>query len=328
MRNPLIRVGLVSLLVGLCGTPLVAGARDGVFGCPAGQVAQAIDIKAEQFVCVALPDPAGDVTALQATVAAQSALIETLQTAVADLQAKLGCMSKTGDEVYFTGCNVHVRNGMGGTGAGLNGLGNLIVGYNEDATLLPFVPQLEPSIRTGSHNIVIGAGHSYTDRGGLVVGVANKITARYATVTGGLRNTASGAYSSVNGGRENTASGDFSSVTAGHQNTASGPNPYASVSGGFHNTASGFASSVSGGGENSADGFATSVSGGQLNTATGGQASSVSGGFHNTASAEFSSVSGGENNTASAKHASVSGGAYRNAPTEQSWAAGSLFEPN
>jgi len=63
MRNPFVRVGLVSLALGLCGTPLEAGARDGVFSCPAGQVAQAIDIKAEQFACVALPDPSGDLSA-------------------------------------------------------------------------------------------------------------------------------------------------------------------------------------------------------------------------------------------------------------------------
>ncbi len=207
MRDPLVRIALVSLSLGLCGTAFVASAKDGVFSCPAGHVAQGIDIKAQNFTCVALPSPSGDLAALQAMVNAQSALI-------AQLQEKLGCMTKTGDDVYFTGCNVHVRNGLGATGPNVNGLGNLIVGYNEDAAAIVSNPPNEPSVKTGSHNVVIGAGNTYTDRGGLVAGTFNKITARYATVTGGARNTASAQYSSVSGGIRNTASGDFSSVGA------------------------------------------------------------------------------------------------------------------
>ncbi|MEJ2174811.1 MAG: hypothetical protein P8Y76_07850 [bacterium] len=339
MLNSVVRFGLVSLVLGLCGTPLGAIAKDGVFSCPAGQVAHAINIKAQQFTCVALPDTASDLAALQALVNAQTALIDTLQTAVAELQAKLGCMSKTGDDVYFTGCNVHVRNGLGATGPVVNGLGNLIVGYNEDASNLPFDPALEPSVRTGSHNVVVGAGHSYTDRGGLVVGVANRITDRFATITGGLRNTASApyanvsggflntasgmfssvsggylnnataSYASVSGGRENTASGESSSVSGGHQNTA-GASQYSSVSGGFQNTASGFAASVSGGGDNTASGASASVSGGQLNTANGVQSSSVSGGFNGNASGSFSSVSGGNSRAAASDNSRAAGGLF------------------
>jgi len=317
MRYSRIQVGVFSFALALCGTSMTADASDGVFSCPEGQVAQAIDIKAERFTCV-------DLAALRQMVEAQRELIATLQSTVADLQSRLGCMSKTGDDVYFTGCNVHVRSGLGGTGPNVNGLGNLIVGYNEDATTIPTNPPLEPSVRTGSHNIIVGAGHSYTDRGGLVVGVANKITARFATITGGFKNTASGAYANVSGGSNNVASGSFSSVRAGTNNTASGNSSsvsggsnnvasgeFASVSGGFQNTASGSATSVSGGGENTASGFGASVSGGQLNVASGPQSSSVSGGFRNTASEHF---------------ATVSGGSERNAPNFASWAAGSLFE--
>jgi hypothetical protein len=33
--------------------------------------------------------------------------------------------------VYFDGCNVNIRSGSGATDGTLNGLGNLVVGYNE-----------------------------------------------------------------------------------------------------------------------------------------------------------------------------------------------------
>ena len=45
---------------------------------------------------------------LTAIVNSQSQLISLLQQQNQELQAKLGCMSKTGDDVYFTACNVHV----------------------------------------------------------------------------------------------------------------------------------------------------------------------------------------------------------------------------
>jgi hypothetical protein len=44
--------------------------------------------------------------------------------------ADLFCMRREGNGVIFEGCNVHVRSGAGATET-VNGLGNLIVGYNE-----------------------------------------------------------------------------------------------------------------------------------------------------------------------------------------------------
>ena len=84
---------------------------------------------------------------LTAIVNSQSQLISLLQQQNQDLQAKLGCMSKTGDDVYFTGCNVHVVSGSGATEGEVNGLGNLIVGYNEDdSPLLPPTPHSLASV--------------------------------------------------------------------------------------------------------------------------------------------------------------------------------------
>jgi uncharacterized phage infection (PIP) family protein YhgE len=97
---------------------------------------------------------------LTAVVDSQSGLIGQLTSQNQALQAKLGCMSKTGDDVYFTACNVHVISGSGATDGAVNGLGNLIVGYNEDAATLGAEG---PSARGGSHNLVVGPGHTYMD---------------------------------------------------------------------------------------------------------------------------------------------------------------------
>jgi hypothetical protein len=85
-------------------------------------------------------------------------------------------------------------------------LGNLIIGYNED----PADPALRfggtplgPGDRGGSHNLVIGRGHTFTKAafGGLVVGEVNKISNSEASILGGGNNAASGVAASVLGGR-------------------------------------------------------------------------------------------------------------------------------
>ncbi|MCP4138528.1 MAG: hypothetical protein GY754_46650 [bacterium] len=124
--------------------------------------------------------------------------------------------------IRFSGVNVQIVSGSGSTGGDINGLGNLIVGYNEERS--------SGSEKPGSHNIIVGPEHNYTSFGGFVVGYHNTISDRFASVSGGNRNTASGQRSSVSGGNENTARGDFSSVSGGHGNTVSGL--YSSVTGG------------------------------------------------------------------------------------------------
>jgi hypothetical protein len=188
-------------------------------------------------------------------------------------------------EVVITGANLRIVNGLRGT-ATANGLGNLVVGYNEPR-------DSGHNERTGSHNVVVGIGHNFSGFGGLVAGRQNEIR---------------GAFSSVSGGFDNTASGES-----------------ASVSGGIFNRASGLSSSVSGGFDNTASGNAAAVSGGDGNTASG-NAAAVSGGHGNTASAYTAAISGGEANTARGFAASVSGGRHHLARRDFDWAAGSLFE--
>lgn len=136
---------------------------------------------------------------------------------VAALEQLLRHFSRKGTEVFITGANLHLRNGLGSTDCineqsqeipdCPNGLGNLIVGYNE-----PREPAFGEDIRTGSHNMVVGQQHNFSRFGGLVVGLVNTISGDFAVVSGGEGNTASGLASAVSGGRNPTAEGEFDGV--------------------------------------------------------------------------------------------------------------------
>lgn len=295
-------------------------------------------------VSVAQAQPPG--RGLPARIAALEAAVETLQTDLATANATINALQTRiaaieGNTVLaldgllfldntngyataqFRGVNVQVVNGTGATHI-VNGLGNLIVGYNnprdfgvavcsdgkyDNETACVAAGRIwAQNHKTGSHNIVGGDQNSYSSYGGVVFGWYNAINRYYTAVTGGTLNVASGPTASISGGAQNTASGGSSNIGGGIQNTASGS--HASISGGNGNTSSGFVSSVSGGWGNNASGYLTSVSGGAQNTASG----------------DTASVSGGRQNTSSGAYASVSGGNNRSATSIYDWAAGSLWE--
>jgi hypothetical protein len=145
------------------------------------------------------------------------------------------------NELAITKANLRIVKGLNATDT-TNGLGNLLVGYNE----LRGDPRLGPDVRTGSHNVVVGKFDNFSSFRGVVIGQRNEISGAFASVSGGEGNMASGRSASVTGGEVNTASGEFSSVSGGEGNSASGH--ASSVSAGNANTASGDFSSVSGGG--------------------------------------------------------------------------------
>ena len=209
-----------------------------------------------------------------------------------------GVTRPDGDTILFDGVNVQLVNGEGDTETS-NGLGNLIIGYNEPP------PNVTAGDRGGSHYLVVGAQHRFSSYGGMVVGWRNSATARWASVSGGFSNTASGPGAAVSGGSNNLASEGSASVTGGLNNTASGPG--AAVSGGTNNTAGGGLAAVSGGEGNTAAGSWSSVTGGENNVANAAH-SAVSGGKENTAQGAAASVSGGEANVAGNTAASVTGG--------------------
>jgi hypothetical protein len=105
------------------------------------------------------------------------------------------------NEVVITGANLRLVNGLGSTET-MNGLGNLIVGYDEPR-------DGEETRQTGPHNVVVGTQHQFSSFGGLVVGRQNEIRGAFASVSGGVRNTAAGPFSAVSGGQNRTALGEF-----------------------------------------------------------------------------------------------------------------------
>lgn len=243
------------------------------------------------------------VNALQAQVDAQAATISTLQAELATAEATISTLQSNSvlaldgflfldmdaegnDVARFDQVNVQITNGLGATNGNpmgdpalpgpVNGLGNLIVGYNEATGLgqpacangafdTQFSCEASSAIwareqRTGSHNLVIGIGQFYSSHGGLLAGRLNIVNREWSSVSGGFENIARGIGSSISGGSQNIASGGESSVSGGRLNWARGDS--SAVGGGQGNSSFGFSSSVSGGFNNNASGDSSSVSGG------------------------------------------------------------------
>jgi hypothetical protein len=122
----------------------------------------------------------------------QTAAIAALSARVAALETLLAGVTRSGNDIVIDGANLHIRSGSGATGGAVNGLGNLVIGYNESRG--------EGDIRSGSHNLVIGSQQNYSSFGGLVAGFRNAVSGAFASVTGGFGNTAVGNRSTVGGG--------------------------------------------------------------------------------------------------------------------------------
>ena len=184
------------------------------------------------------------VAALEATLAAlkeenisQAAAIATLEARVTQVEGKTAPISVTETTYTITGRNVFIVDGSGQT-RNDSGLGNLTVGYNEPRPNFP-------TVRTGTHNLIVGEGHNYSGGGGVVFGFWNVISDDCSTVTGGIENNATAFCASISGGDTNRATVRYTSVSGGYHNHAT--EDHASVSGGLFNVASGVGSSVSGG---------------------------------------------------------------------------------
>ena len=179
-----------------------------------------------------------DVSTLQSQVSSLQSDNATLKSEVSALQTTLSKVSydPTGlngkPTLKIDGANLQIVSGLGQTND-VNGVGNLFIGYDEF-----------PGTQTGSHNLILGTGQTFTSYSGVIGGEFNHVSGPYSAVFG-ESNTASGVISSVSGGTGNTASGVASSVSGGGGNTASGD--VSSVSGGGNNVASGDHSSILGG---------------------------------------------------------------------------------
>jgi hypothetical protein len=194
---------------------------------------------------------------------------------VTALEAKLSKVSYHADglngepTLKISGANLQIVNGKPDT-TRVNGLGNLIVGYDIDA-----------GASTDPHDIIVGDEQTFTSYGGIIAGSRNKLS----------------APRSVAFGFGNTAGGDLSSVTAGDFNTATGIG--SSITGGAYGTATGVVSSITGGYRNAVEGEWGTVSGGTTN-AVAGKYAAAGGGQGNRAQGEKSWVGGGEKTMPSA----------------------------
>lgn len=370
-------ITLIAILIANFHFSINAGEVDIPNAFTAGTPAVAADVNAN-FTAVetAVDGNAIDIAALLATVTAMEARLTTLeadntvliaQTSTLEADISLlqsdntllqnlitevvpymqgGSDAQGNPTVFFSGANVHVNNG---SSTDINGLGNLVIGYDTNAnpgsshgdfcTVVDttwahaYTSQSDcennggewgnDSQKIGSHYLIIGNGNSYTQSGGIVTGSQNVANGGTGHIIGGRFNIASGSGSNIYGGQSNLASGFFSTIVAGRSNISSGSE--SNVTGGESNIASGTRSSVSGGEGNIASGIRSIISGGEGNTATGSN-SSISGGDRNIASGVASSVSGGLRNEASALWGTVGGGADRDAADEADWAAGTLIE--
>jgi hypothetical protein len=196
--------------------------------------------------------------------------LETLQSLLAHLSFRAaGVAGKP--TVEFTGVNVQLVNGAGKTESA-NGEGNLVIGYDES-----------PGVQTGSHDVMLGSGQTFSSFGAIVAGVDNAVT---------------GSYSSVTGGAENRVQGESSSISGGIRNTVLAGAGVGAIAGGRFNVVNGLASTITGGEENEALGSFDAVGGGTENLADGEWAW-VGGGAGNIASGKLSAAFGGHQEHAS-----------------------------
>jgi len=179
-----------------------------------------------------------------------------LEPRLAALEALLANVTIVGDNLVLTGMNFQVVSGTGDTDGDVNGTGNIIIGYDEDND--------SSDEKSGSHNLVVGRFHSYSNYGGIVAGEDNEITGQSSAVLGGARNSTDGDGGVVVGGLENQADADTSVVLAGENNRANGRS--CSISGGGGNLCTGLASSVSGGSDNFVSGAGSVIGGGSNRT--------------------------------------------------------------
>lgn len=218
------------------------------------------------------------------------------------VQLAVDDQGNTAGTIRFTGANLQVVNGTDSTDGEGNGLGNLIIGYQETRE--------NGNDRTGSHNMVVGRRNNYSAWGAQVVGSANTISGLLSSVCGGSGNSAAGDYSTVSGGTGNSASGPGSTAGGGRNNIAAGID--STVSGGRENRAEGFVGVVAGGGNNIASRQFSTVSGGERNTASADHAT-ISGGRRNRAIGDQSAIGGGTQNSAAGTASVVGGGGVNNA---------------
>jgi len=223
--------------------------------------------------------------------------------------------------VQFSSLNVQIVSGSGATDGTVNGDGNLVVGYAENANGLA---------QTGSNNLIVGKNNGWSGFGAILGGLGNLASGDYG-VAFGQSNTASGDESVAAGGQFNTAKAALSFIGGGCDDITGSGNPAkkkcaktggGALLGGHSNQTTGAFATVSGGQFNLSSDLFASVAGGCENIAGAGSplsgtcaagAEAVLGGLENTSAGIESTVSGGESNTSEATASSILGGSGNSA---------------
>ncbi len=168
---------------------------------------------------------------MQQTIEALQLQVETLEAqALPELAAHLSFVDSS-STFHLEAANLQVSNGAN---AYLNnGLGNLIIGMNGEEEYVDSIG------RGGSHNLVIGEGHAYSNSHGILHGFNATLTDRYAAVIGGSNNRVDGAYgvaiagtnnvvlddahfAAAIGGQGNSLNADYAAAIAGSANEING----------------------------------------------------------------------------------------------------------
>jgi hypothetical protein len=148
--------------------------------------------------------------------------------------------------IEISGANLLIHNGSNATHI-LNGLGNLIIGYNISNS----------DIRTGSHNVIIGDHHSYTSSGSLLVGENHRAEGKGIALVGGTDNVVSADFGSIAGGQ--------SSIISSSNHHFVGGGFGAQINDGYHNAILG--------------GIDPTIASGSYNIVIGGESNTIIGAY-------------------------------------------------
>ena len=169
---------------------------------------------------------------LEGAVIAQNQIIANLEDSISSLALLVGSGPSGGipgldqylsvdtstQMVLFSGANLQIVNGLDSTDAPVNGLGNLIVGYNEEFDFDTALFDASVWERIGSHNLIVGPHHTYKSYGGILGGSTNRIFTPHSSILGGRFNGAGADYSAIVAGEFNVTAADYSVVVGGGGN--------------------------------------------------------------------------------------------------------------
>ena len=270
------------------------------------------------LTCIALAAaPASSLAQSRPSIADLQAQIATMQAALATdtvpglaSYLSVDATNPAQPAVRVSGANLHVVNGLGAT-ATINGVGNLIIGYDRprpagsgddfftcsrrwqrfQAGCLGTGGVWALNHKTGSHNLIVGDDHNYAVWGSILSGYRNHAGADGTVLMGGSFNWAAGDQDSIFGGSSNVVEG-YNSVVAGGFSNRMLLGSYSGIYGGSDNTVYSHYSVVLGGYGNLSQGHTTTITGGLNNDATGNFAT-VSGGANRSAFGHLDWVAGG-----------------------------------